>query len=129
MTNTPLPKPLEAFIEAYNAMDVPAMMACLHQEAVFENISNYHASMHWQGIEAIQNLAEASAAAFASRKQTVKSAVISADGLSVALQVEFAGVPLVDLPNGMKAGEAAILRGASFFKLEDDKIISLSDFS
>lgn len=129
MTSASLPSVLDDFITAYNGMDVDAMMACLHEKAIFENISNYHAAMSWQGHDAIRNLAETSAAAFASRKQTILECVISGDSSSVALHVEFAGVPLVDLPNGMKAGEAAILRGASFFTLKDDKIIKLVDFS
>ncbi|WND03964.1 nuclear transport factor 2 family protein [Temperatibacter marinus] len=126
-THENLPEVIRKFITSYNEKDVDAMMSCLHREAEFENISNYFAAMNWKGHDSIRALAESSAAAFASRKQTVLMAVVEGD--KVALQVEFAGVPLVDLPNGMKAGEATILRGASFFTLKDDKIISLSDMS
>lgn len=122
-----IPTVIEKFIDAYNAMDVSAMMTCLHEDATFENISNYHSSMQWQGAEAIKTLIETSAAAFASRKQSVIQAVCN--GNDCALRVEFAGVPLVDLPNGMKAGEATLLRGASFFTLKDGKIYHLTDIS
>lgn len=126
-TTVNVPGAIVQFINAYNDMDVDAMMACLNDDAVFENVSNYHAAMSWEGIPAIRKLAEQSAAAFASRNQAILRCI--QDETTVALEVQFTGVPLVDLPNGMKSGEPAVLNGVSFFELKDEKISKLRDFS
>ncbi len=127
VTKVDVPAMVVEFINAYNNRDVDAMMACLTEDAVFENISNSHAAMVWNGLDAIRQLAEQSAAAFASRQQDIIRCVQEGD--TIVLELQFTGVPIIDLPNGMTAGNAAILQGVSFIEMRDGKICKLRDFS
>jgi ketosteroid isomerase-like protein len=72
------------------------------------------------------DLARQSAAAFSSRRQTVRTCVATAD--AGAIEVDFVAKPAVDLPNGWKAGQQVRLRGASFFTIRDGLIAAIRDF-
>lgn len=63
---------------------------------------------------------------FTIRRQTVRNAVV--DGDRVALEVDWTGIPAIDL-GPMKAGEQVALRGASFMTIAGGKLTRIVDLS
>lgn len=120
-----LPETIAAYIDAYNAKDVPAMLQCMSDDVLFRNISEGAVSVERRGISAFAELAEQGAAAFSERNQTITHAITVAD--TTLMNVEFAAVVAADLPNGWKEGQELRFSGRSAVILEDDKIVSLID--
>lgn len=121
-----IPKVVQSYLDAYNRSDVTALAACVADDVVFENVSNSGASIKIAGRTAFADLAQQSAAMFASRHQSVRQAVV--DGDRVALEVDWTGTPAVDF-GAMKAGEPVALRGASFMTIADGQLIRIVDLS
>ncbi len=115
------------YVSAYNAFDVDGMMATLHPDIVFENVSEGAVNASARGADAFRRLAEQSAALFASRRQTVTHFEDTADG--VRIEVDYHAVLAADLPNGLKAGETIQLEGQSAFAFADGLIARLTDYS
>jgi ketosteroid isomerase-like protein len=122
-----VPEVVARYLSAYNRKSVADMLACMTEDVVFENVSNSGGSMRTEGKATLARLAESSAQAFASRRQTVQRAVVAAD--CVALEISYEAVVAVDLPNGWKAGQAISLRGASFIELRAGLICAVVDLS
>jgi ketosteroid isomerase-like protein len=128
MTNEQL---IRQYIAAYNAKDVPGMMALLHEVIVFENVSTGTPD-RTQGITATSGKAEFEALArqslnvFNSRRQTIRSLTLG--DRTAAVEIEYEATLAVDLPNGAKAGEILQLRGVSVFAFSDGKISRISDY-
>jgi ketosteroid isomerase-like protein len=121
-----LPEIILSYIDAYNRKDVAALMACVADNIVFENVSNSGPSMKIEGRTAFEELAEQAAKMFKNRHQTISNAVV--DGGRVALEVDWTGTPAVDL-GSMKAGEPIIMRGASFMTVTDGLLTRIVDLS
>lgn len=121
-----LPQIVETYLDAYNRMDVEALVACVSDGIVFENVSNAGQSLRIEGREAFAQLAGQATGLFQSRAQSVRSAVV--DGGSVALEIDWTGIPAVDL-GAMKAGETVAMRGASFLTIADGKLVRIVDLS
>lgn len=121
-----LPAIIQAYLDAYNRKDVSALVNCVAEDVVFENVSNAGQSIKIEGQDAFAELAEQAAAMFAHRNQSVKTAVVN--GNLVALEVEWVGTPAVDL-GPMKAGVQVAMRGASFITIADQKLVRIVDLS
>lgn len=107
------------YIEAYNAMDVAAMMATLHPEIVFENFTRGELTASARGEEAMRALAETSLGMFRSRKQTVTSIVAGPDRTRATIAFEAV----------LANGETIALTGTSEFHLRDGLIDTIVDWS
>lgn len=60
-------------------MDVAALVDCVAEDVVFENVSSAGQSMRIEGRETFAQLASKAASMFESRSQTVRTAVVSGD--------------------------------------------------
>jgi ketosteroid isomerase-like protein len=115
------------YIDAYNRFDVEGMLACVHPEVQFKNVSGGEITAEADGIDALRRMAEQSKALFLERRQIV-SAVESGDGKAV-VSITFRAVLADDLPNGMKRGQELRLTGRSEFHFEAGKIRRIFDIS
>lgn len=122
-----LPKPIESYIAAYNAIDVDALLACLTDDVHFQNIAEGAVNAETRDREEFAALAHAGAAAFAARRQTVTQSITVAGRTMV--EIDYAATVAADLPNGWKAGQELAFRGASYFELSDGLISRIIDES
>ncbi|MBK9096553.1 MAG: nuclear transport factor 2 family protein [bacterium] len=115
------------FIKAYNSFNVESMLAYLHSDIEFKNISNGVENARTKGIEEFRELANNSVKMFKQREQKIISYTESDDMLNI--EIIFRGILAIDLPNGLKAGETLIMNGKSTYVFKDNLIISLVDES
>ncbi|OLY94966.1 nuclear transport factor 2 family protein [Cnuella takakiae] len=113
------------YINAYNAYDVAGMTANLHNDIVFEHITNGEVVLSLEGLEAFRRQAEQAVRFFNQRKQSITSITEAADRVEVA--VAYTAIAAMDLPNGLKAGDAIELEGQSIFRFAGDKVIRITD--
>jgi ketosteroid isomerase-like protein len=118
---------VERYIAAYNSFDIDGMMAVIHPDSEFKNMSGGEVNATASGAKEFRQLAERSKDLFTSRKQTITGFEVNSDQASV--EIAYEGVLACDLPNGMKAGEALSLNGRSEFTFRDGKIFGLRDIS
>lgn len=118
---------IKQYIAAYNQMNVPSMMALLHDVIVFENVSNTKGITATSGKADFERLARQSLGMFRSRRQTIRSLTLGES--TAAVEIEYEAVLAIDLPTGSKAGETMQLRGVTVFAFSDGKIIRISDYS
>lgn len=78
-----LPSIVRADLDAYTRMDVAALVDCVAETVVIENVANAGPSLRIEGRDAFAELAHQAAALCASRHQAVRSAV--ADGKPVRI--------------------------------------------
>ncbi len=121
-----LPPIVQIYLDAYNRKDVNALVDCVADTVVFENVSNTGQSMKIRGRRAFAELAEQAATIFSTRHQAVRTAVVGAD--RVALEVDWTGTLAVDFGQ-LKAGEQVAMRGASFITIADGLITVIVDLS
>jgi hypothetical protein len=124
---TRLPSPIAAYIAAYNAKDVAAMLAQLSEDVVFEAIDGGGVTTEARGKAAFAELAHFAVEAFTSRRQEVTNAITVAD--TTLAEITYTAVVARDLPNGWTAGQDITLTGASSFRLRDGRITHLIDES
>lgn len=118
---------IERYLAAYNAFDVDGMMATIHRDVEFKNISGGVVNATVSGAHEFRQLAEQSKGLFSSRNQTVRTFESHED--KAVIEVVYEAVLASDLPNGMKAGETLRLDGRSEFVFRDGKIHQLADYS
>jgi ketosteroid isomerase-like protein len=118
---------IEQYVNAYNNFDIDGMTRDLDENIVFENISNGQVDLRTDGIEAFRQQAASAKQYFQEREQRISSWEF--ENGSITVEIDYRAVLAVDLPNGLKAGDALELRGRSTFKFEGDKIIHLIDIS
>lgn len=118
---------IEAYIDAYNRKDVPAMLAVLHDEIRFENVSNTSGTMTLAGKNAFGEQAAQVVSLFSVRRQEIVAQIITDD--RAAVEINYSAVVAQDLPNGWKANQQIELRGVSIFECNDGKISRISDYS
>ncbi len=122
-----LPDPIETYIDAYNRKDVEGMLMCLAENVFFQNISGGEVTAEALDKQSFEQMARFGASAFESRQQKVVNAITVA-GTTLA-EIDYTAVVATDLPNGWKAGQKLAFSGASAFRVEDGKIISIVDES
>jgi ketosteroid isomerase-like protein len=118
---------VDQYLAAYNDMDIPRMLATVHPDVEFKNISQGKVNVATYGIKELQALAEQSKSLFSERKQIISS-FETADNSAVA-SITFCAVVAIDLPNGVKKGEVLNLKGRSEFTFKDGKIFQITDIS
>lgn len=123
---------IRRYIAAYNRMDVPGMMALLHDVIVFENVSSTNGITATSGKADFEVLARQSLSVFRGRRQTIRSLTLGER--TAAVEIDYEAVLNIDLPTGwnaepLKAGETMQLRGVTMFAFSDGKIARISDYS
>jgi ketosteroid isomerase-like protein len=118
---------VERYIAAYNAFDVPGMLALLHPDVTFENVAGGQVTASAEGRDAFRALAEHAATLFTSRCQTIASYAPTADGARV--EIDYEGVLAADLGPELRAGTTLRLAGRSTFAIRDGLIARIVDES
>ena len=118
---------IEKYLDAYNCLDVDAMMDLVDPEIEFRNVSGGDLDTTAVGRDEFRELAQQSAFLFSSREQTPTK--FEAKGETVSVDIDFLGTLATDIPNGMKSGEELRVTGRSEFVFRDEKIYRLTDFS
>ncbi len=127
MNQYDLPAPIRAYLDAYNAMDVPAMLACLAEGIRFENRVGGQLSAETTGKAAFERLALMGASAFSTRTQTVREVETHAG--KTRLEIDFTAIVAGDMPNGWTAGQTLAFSGRSTFDVENGLIVRIVDES
>jgi hypothetical protein len=118
---------IDRYIDAYNRLDVEGMLATLHPQVSFENVTAGVTTVRTHGIEEFRRLAQGTLPLFARRRQTV---IRYSEHNGVAdVGIAFEGVFALDLPNGARAGQAIALEGRSEFRVHDGLLIHIADIS
>jgi len=120
-------KIIENYIKSYNNFKIENMTKDLHDEIVFENISNGKVDLRTEGIEEFIKQAETAKQYFNQRTQTIESWEIS--GTIITIKIDYNAILNIDLPNGLKKGDTLELKGESQFEFKQDKIIRIRDKS
>ena len=115
------------YIDAYNRMNVQAMLDCLSGDVRFINRSNGEMTNETHGIEAFRALAEQGVQLFAEREQTILDCIAIDD--RAAVRIGYRAKVKTDLPNGWKAGQEIEMTGTSFFMISEGKISEVIDAS
>jgi ketosteroid isomerase-like protein len=115
------------YIAAYNAFDVPGMLALLHPDVTFENVAGGQVTAAAQGRDEFRALAEHAATLFTSRCQTIQQYVPTEDGARV--EIAYAGVLAADLGPELRAGTTLRLAGRSTFAIREGRIVRIVDES
>lgn len=122
-----LPYAVEAYIDAYNAMDVEGMLAYVTDDVVFKNYAGDKLTAEASDKAGFEELARLGVSAFKERKLTIKKAFTMGD--TTVLTIQYDAVVAHDMPNGWKAGQTLDFRGASEFQLREGKIVRITDQS
>ena len=122
-----VPKIVARYIDAYNRMNVQAMLDCLSGDVRFINRSNGETTNETHGIEAFRALAEQGVQLFAEREQTILDCIAIDD--RAAVRIGYRAKVKTDLPNGWKAGQEIEMTGTSFFMISEGKISEVIDAS
>jgi hypothetical protein len=120
-------KIIRQYIEAYNDFDINSMLALLHPDIKFRNVSNGEMNAQTSGKSEFEALARESATLFKTRSQSIRSLHIRED--KAIAEIKFIAVLAKDIPNGLKAGEKLELEGKSEFLFKDGLIWSVIDES
>lgn len=118
---------IEQYILAYNQQEVEGMLLNLHNEVVFENISNGEVSMRLEGKSEFEAQAKDALKFFTEREQIVTRWTFEEDLVKVDLR--YRAIAAMDFPNGIKSGDTIELQGQSEFTFAEGKIISLRDIA
>ena len=122
-----VPTIVARYIDAYNTMNVQAMLDCLSGDVRFINRSNGETTNETHGIEAFRALAEQGVQLFAEREQTILDCIAIDD--RAAVRIGYRAKVKTDLPNGWKAGQEVKMTGTSFFMISEGKISEVIDAS
>ena len=122
-----VPTIVARYIDAYNRMNVQAMLDCLSGDVRFINRSNGETTNETHGIEAFRALAEQGVQLFAEREQTILDCIAIDD--RAAVRIGYRAKVKTDLPNGWKAGQKIEIAGTSFFMISKGKISEVIDAS
>ena len=122
-----VPTIVARYIDAYNRMNVQAMLDCLSGDVRFINRSNGETTNETHGIEAFRALAEQGVQLFAEREQTILDCIAIDD--RAAVRIGYRAKVKTDLPNGWKAGQEVEMTGTSFFMISEGKISEVIDAS
>ena len=122
-----VPTIVARYIDAYNRMNVQAMLDCLSGDVRFINRLNGETTNETHGIQAFRALAEQGVQLFAEREQTILDCIAIDD--RAAVRIGYRAKVKTDLPNGWKAGQEIEMTGTSFFMISEGKISEVIDAS
>ena len=118
---------IDHYIDAYNRMDVDAMLVVVHPHVEFKNISAGVVNASTSGLAELRALAQQSLSLFSERSQVIES--FDVQGSRAVASIAFRAVVARDLPNGLKEGQVLNLSGRSEFELQGGAIIKITDIS
>jgi ketosteroid isomerase-like protein len=118
---------VDRYLAAYNAFDVPGLLATLHDDVRFRNLAAGEITASADGIDEFRALAERAAALFSSRRQRIRE-YVAGDG-EARIEVDYEGVLAADLGPQMRAGDTLRLAGRTTFGFRDGRIASVVDES
>jgi len=118
---------VDRYIDAYNRMDIPAMLLTVHPDVEFKNISDGSVNASANGIDELRSLAEQSLPLFSERQQDILS--FEANEKQAVVSIGFRAVVAADLPNGLKKGQVLNLSGRSEFEFSAGAIAKITDIS
>ena len=118
---------IDRYVAAYNAFDVAGMLAVLHPDVRFRNVSNGQETAATDGRDEFRALAKRGLEIFRSRRQTIRE--YYTDGERAWITVDYQGVLAKDLGPGLTAGDTLRLTGRSAFGFRDGLIVDLLDES
>jgi ketosteroid isomerase-like protein len=118
---------IQNYIDGYNQFDIDKMTRDLDTNIIFQNIQNGEVNMTLNGIEEFKNQAEKAKAYFKEREQ--KITLISHDGDTSTIDIDYTAILAIDFSEVMKSGQKLELKGKSVFTFRDDKIIKLVDLA
>ncbi|MBE0649694.1 MAG: nuclear transport factor 2 family protein [Bacteroidales bacterium] len=118
---------IENFICSYNHFDIDGMLKDIHENIVFESISNGEIDLACHGIHEFREQAEYAKNYFKERRERIlKVNVVDND---IEIDIDFSGKLARDLSRDLKTGDILRLKGKSIFRFEGNKIISIKDIS
>lgn len=115
------------YLEAYNGMDVNAMLEVLDKDILFENYSAWDKTHELKGKEAFKKQAQEALGYFLERKQTVEFFIHREDESEI--HISYQAIAAMDFPNGIKKGQEIRLHGKSVFRFSEEKIQEIRDYS
>ena len=118
---------IERYLAAYNAFDVPGVLAVLDPDVTFENVAGGQVTASARGRDEFRALAERGAALFSSRRQAIRRYAATASGAEV--EIDFEGVLAADLGPELRAGTTLRVTGRSTFEIREGRITRLVDES
>ena len=118
---------IERYLAAYNSFDVAGMVATVHANMTFENLTGGEVTASASGSAEFRELAERAARLFSFRRQTIRS--YSWDGEAATIDIHFDGILAADLGPTLRAGETLRLTGRSTFAFRDGLIARIVDAS
>ena len=118
---------VDQYIDAYNRRDVAGMLAGVHPQVEFKNISAGVVNASARGVAELRNLAQQSLSLFSERRQVIDS--FEGQGSRAVASITFYAVVAKDLPNGLKKGQVLNLSGRSEFEFQDGAISKITDIS
>jgi hypothetical protein len=119
---------IDRYLDAYNRMDVAAMLATMHREVVFENYTKGVLSVSTRGKAELEHLALNSLHLFSARRQIITSFREHGSDAATA-DIVFDGTFAIDLPNGVRAGQSISMTGRSEYRVREGLLIYIADFS
>jgi len=118
---------VDQYLDAYNRRDVDGMLAGVHPQVEFKNISAGVVNASARGVAELRNLAQQSLSLFSERRQVIDS--FEGQGSRAVASITFYAVVAKDLPNGLKKGQVLNLSGRSEFEFQDGAISKITDIS
>ena len=118
---------IDRYIDAYNRIDVDAMLLTLHPAVVFENVAGGRRNVRTQGLADFERLARSTQPLFSARRQVI-TAYREQDDTAWA-QIQFEGTFAIDLPNGIRAGQTIAMPGRSEYRIYDGLLVYIADHS
>ena len=118
---------IDRYLGAYNALDVPGMLATLHPDVEFRNVAGGEVTAAAHGREQFRALAEHAVTLFRSRRQSVRE--YQEEGDRVRIAVDFEGELAAELRPALRTGDTLRLAGHSTFTFRDSSIVELVDES
>jgi len=118
---------VDHYIDAYNRMDVDAMLEGVHPQIEFKNISAGVVNSSTNGVAELKTLAQQTLSLFSERRQVIES--FEVQGSWAVASITFRAVVARDLPNGLKKGQVLKLSGRSEFEFKDGAIFKITDIS
>lgn len=127
MSPTGMRSLVDQYLDAYNRRDVDGMLAGVHPQVEFKNISAGVVNASARGVAELRNLAQQSLSLFSERRQVIDS--FEGQGSRAVASITFYAVVAKDLPNGLKKGQVLNLSGRSEFEFQDGAISKITDIS
>ena len=118
---------IENYLEAYNLFEVGDMLACLHPDVAFENVSDGVVTHQTEGKAAFEVQANQATTLFMERNQHMLAFRFQNDHAEADIQ--FFAITAVDWPDSWKAGTILELTGQSVFTFRDSLIASIRDIN